>query len=105
MQQHALIAIDIGQARQTGPGRPIAGIECEHAGLAIQLADIKDIRADGAAENGQRNAAAAFTVRQGDCLLGVGIFGHACPRFDVTVFCENASDTRPGGARYGGALD
>ena len=83
MKQHALVAVDIGQARHAGSGRPIAGVEGEHAGLAVELADIKHIRADRSVDHGQRHAVAGVVVGKGYGLRCVGICGHACPRFNL----------------------
>ncbi len=48
--QDAGIAVDIGDFRLAGAGRGEARIVGEHAGLGVELADIDDVRPDGAAQ-------------------------------------------------------
>ncbi|CFP58649.1 Uncharacterised protein [Bordetella pertussis] len=46
VQQFALVAVDVGNARGAGGGGHEAGVEREHTRLAIQLADVDHVRAD-----------------------------------------------------------
>ena len=48
IEQHAFVAVDIGDLRFGAGGRGEAGIEGEHAGLGVKLADIDDRGADRA---------------------------------------------------------
>ena len=48
IEQDALVAVDIGDLRLGCCGRGKAGIVGEHPGLAIELGDVDDARADGA---------------------------------------------------------
>src|SRR3546814_12823748 len=49
---HALVAVDIGQLRFTTRGRGEAGVIGEGAGLAIEFADVDDVGADAARQDG-----------------------------------------------------
>ena len=46
IEQHALVAVDIGDLGFAARRRGEAGIVGEHAGLAVELADVDDARAD-----------------------------------------------------------
>ena len=50
VQQHALVAVDVGDARAAARRREEAGVVGEHPGLAVQRADVDHVRADRAAE-------------------------------------------------------
>jgi hypothetical protein len=47
MEQHTLVAVDIGYPGFASAGGGIAGVEGEMVGAVIQLADIDDIGAQG----------------------------------------------------------
>ena len=51
MQQDALVAVDVGDLGAAARGRGEAGIVGEHPGLAIELADVDDVRAERALED------------------------------------------------------
>src|ERR1700724_2127108 len=51
VEQYALIAIDIGDARATGSSGHKPGIVGEVAGLGVQLADVDDTRPDRPAQD------------------------------------------------------
>ena len=53
IEQHALVAVDVGDLRFRARRRGEAGIEGEHAGLAVELADIDHRRPDRAGLDGQ----------------------------------------------------
>ena len=48
IEQHALVAVDIGDLRLAARRRGEAGIVGEHPGLAVELGDVDDVGADGA---------------------------------------------------------
>ncbi len=52
VQQHAGIAVDIGQPAFAARGRGETRIVGENAGLAVELSDIDDVRAGGAGQYG-----------------------------------------------------
>ena len=52
MQQDAFVTVDVGQRTFARRGRGEARVIGEHARLAIELADVDDIRANAARENG-----------------------------------------------------
>ena len=51
VEQDALVAVDIGDRALAAGGRGEAGIVGEHAGLAVELADVDDVGADRAFEH------------------------------------------------------
>jgi len=63
VQQLALVAVDVGDARFASRGRHETGVEREHARLAVQLADVDHIRTDRALVDRELNGCAA--VREG----------------------------------------
>ena len=65
VQQLALVTVDVGDARVTGGGRHEARIVRELAGRAVQLADVDDVRADGAFVDRHVDRRAAVRERQG----------------------------------------
>src|SRR5690606_18754905 len=69
VEQHALVAVDVGQLRLATRGRGEAGIIGEGAGLTIEFADVDNIGAYGSRQNRALDA----RVTQGD--FG-GRFGH-----------------------------
>src|SRR3546814_20402789 len=68
VEQHALVAVDIGQLRFAARGRSEAGIVGERAGVAIDFADVDDVGSDAARQDGALRALAP----QGD---GGGVVG------------------------------
>jgi len=68
IKQLALVAVDVGDLRLAAPGRGVAGVEGEVAGLGVQLADVDDLRADAAADQRQLVASAGLVVGEGDRL-------------------------------------
>ena len=52
VEQDAFVAVDIGQRAFAARGRGEAGIVGEHAGLAVELADVDDVGADAAFQHG-----------------------------------------------------
>ena len=54
IEQDAFVAVDIGDLGFAAPGRGEAGVVGEHAGLGVELADVHDVRADGAAVDRHR---------------------------------------------------
>src|SRR3546814_16030308 len=70
VEQHALVAVDIGQLRFAARGRSEAGIVGESAGLAIEFADVDDVGSDAARQDGAFRALAP----QGD---GGGLVGRS----------------------------
>ncbi len=79
VQQDAFIAVDIGQARFAGRRGGEAGIEGEGAGAAVQLADVDDVRAGRAGEDGKLNG--LVLVGQGRRAGGFRLFSHLGPLF------------------------
>ena len=65
VEQHALIAVDVGDAALAGRGGAVAGIEGEDAELAVELADVEHVRPERAGDQRQAGAAVAAAV-QGD---------------------------------------
>ena len=53
IQQHALVAVDIGDLAFTGGSGAVAGIEGEDAQIVVDLADVGHLRADRAADQRQ----------------------------------------------------
>ena len=76
IEQDAGIAIDIGNGAFAGSGRAIAGVEGENTKIAIELADIRHMRPQRAAEQGQGRALVRAIQRDGDGPVGLG--AHAC---------------------------
>ena len=48
VEEHALVAVDVGDLGFRARGRGEAGVESEHARLGVELADVDDRRADRA---------------------------------------------------------
>jgi hypothetical protein len=65
VQQLALVAVDVGDARVARRGRHEARVVGELAGLAVQLADVDDVRADRAFVDRHVDRWAAVGERQG----------------------------------------
>ena len=53
IQQHALVAVDVGDARLAARRREESGVEREDAGLSGQGADVDDVRSDRPGEDRQ----------------------------------------------------
>ncbi len=53
VQQHALVAVDVGDLAVAGGGGAVAGVVGEHPEVAVQLADVGDLGADGAGDQRQ----------------------------------------------------
>ncbi len=53
IQQHALVAVDVGDLAFAGRGRGEAGVEGEDVGVAVELADVDHVRADGPLQHGE----------------------------------------------------
>ena len=70
VQQFALVAVDVGDGRLAGGRGQETRVVGEHAGLAIQLADVNDIRADIALVDRQLDAGRAVAERQGGFVVG-----------------------------------
>ena len=66
VQQHAGIAVDIGDLAVAARGRAVAGVEGEDAEVTVELADIDHVRADGAGQHRQARAAVRPVQRDGD---------------------------------------
>jgi hypothetical protein len=65
--EDAGVAIDVGDLGLAACGRREAGIVGEHPGLAVQLADVDHVRADGAAQNREIVVLVADGQRRGFC--------------------------------------
>ena len=76
IKQDAGIAINIGDGAFAGSGRAIAGVKGENPKIAIKLANISNMRAQRAAQQGQRRAFVCAIQRDGNGPLG--LCGHAC---------------------------
>src|SRR5690606_2657773 len=79
VQQHAFIAVDVGQTRFAGRRGGEAGIEGEGAGSAVQLANVDDVRAGRAGKDGELNS--LVLVGQGRRAGGFRLFSHLGPLF------------------------
>ncbi|MNR36885.1 hypothetical protein D3C85_1548600 [compost metagenome] len=77
VQQLALVAVDVRDCRLAGCRREEAGVIREHAGLAVQLANINHVRANVALVHGQFDAGAAIRERQ--CCFVIGEFHFQLP--------------------------
>ena len=90
MQQDALVAVDEGDLRAAAGGRGEAGVVGEHPGLAVELADVDDVRAERALEHREIDVSA---VADGEGRsLGRRLVGHAFPSW-----CDAAlADSRCG---------
>jgi len=51
VQQHAGVAVDVGDGRIAARGGEVSGVVGEHARLAVQRADIDHVRPDAAGEH------------------------------------------------------
>ena len=51
VQEHAGIAVDVGDRRAAARRRQISGVVGEHAGLAVERADVDHVRSGGAREH------------------------------------------------------
>src|SRR6202022_4457398 len=75
VEQYALIAIDIGDARATGSSGHKPGIVGEVAGLGVQLADVDDTRPDRPAQDRKLDRFSGCVVgqrhRSGDHIVPV----------------------------------
>ena len=56
VQQHALVAVDVGDAGAAARGCEVARVESEHPRLSGQRADVDHIRPDGAGQDRQLRA-------------------------------------------------
>ena len=63
--QFSLVSVDVGDGRLAGRRGQESRVVSEHAGLAIQLADIDYIRPNAALIDWQIDAGTAVTKRQG----------------------------------------
>src|SRR5690606_19876441 len=79
VQQHASVAVDIGQGRFAGRRGGEAGVEGEGAGAAVQLADIDDVRAGRAGKDGELYS--LVLIGQGRRAGGFRLFSHLGPLF------------------------
>ncbi len=86
IEQHAIVAIDVGDARGTVGGRCEPGIVGEAAGVAVELADVDHVGAERAAAHWQTGGL-AFEGQLGGDFLG---------RFVVDVHGAESCDTRLG---------
>ena len=77
VQQHACVAVDVGQRRFARRRRGEAGIEGEGARTRIKLADVDDVRAGGARKD--RKLDGLVLEGQGRRAGGFGLFSHECP--------------------------
>ena len=64
IQQDAFVTVDVGDLAVAGCGGAVAWIEGEHAEVAVQLADVEDVRADAAGQ--QRQTGRLVRAVQGD---------------------------------------
>ena len=53
VEQHALVAVDVGDRQLAAAGRGVAGVEGEVAGVLVQLADVDDVGTGRALQNRQ----------------------------------------------------
>jgi hypothetical protein len=63
IEQHALVAIDIGDSRAAARRGEEPGVIGEHPGFSVKRADVDDVRADAARQNGKLDRL-AFCVGQ-----------------------------------------
>mmetsp|Transcript_1008 Transcript_1008/g.2454 ORF Transcript_1008/g.2454 Transcript_1008/m.2454 type:complete len:291 (+) Transcript_1008:4717-5589(+) len=70
VEQFALVAIDVGDGRVARGGAQEARVVGELAGLAVELADVDDIRSDAALVQRQIHRGAAVGERQGGFHVG-----------------------------------
>ena len=76
IEQHALVAVDVGDARRAVGGRGEARIVGEAAGVAVELADVDDVGADGARSHRQMRSAGCCQALSVAALAGIrGILG------------------------------
>ena len=75
VQQHALVAVDIGDLGFAGTGRGEARIVGEIAGLGVQLADIHHLRANGPGDHRQLDRLVLVRIDKLDRLQIIG--GHS----------------------------
>ncbi|MEY9764454.1 hypothetical protein ABH988_005239 [Bradyrhizobium ottawaense] len=86
--QHARVAVDIGDLRLAARGGGEAGIVGEQAGLAVELADIDDIRPDAAAVD--REIVVLVSDRQRS-----GLIARFCVHRRSPMKCEAGRSRRP----------
>ena len=100
IEQDAFVAVDVGDLGFAGAGRGEAGVEGEHAGLGVELADVDHVRADRAAVDRERRnpcprpKASPVFMLVPDFRVHVGILDPAGPGRTVT-----SSQFRAGGVR------
>ena len=70
VEQFALVAVDEGDGRLAGCGGQKSGVVGEHAGLAVELADVDDLRTNIAAVHGQFNRGVPVAEGQRGFVIG-----------------------------------